>query len=99
MELDDIRSQIDAVDNEIVHLLSRRARLVSAAGQLKTDDRGVCDPKRVEQVIERVKAAAGEASLDPAIAEEIYRTIIGCFVRKELKEFGERTSAVVTRSI
>jgi len=38
-------------------------------------------------VIEKVKAMAVEAGLDPAIAEEIYRTIIGCFVRKEMKEF------------
>jgi len=50
----------------------------------------VRDPKRVEQVIKKVKAKASEAGLDPEIAEEIYRTIIVSFVRKEMKEFSNR---------
>ena len=87
MDLVEIRQQIDSIDSDIINLLSKRAGLVSAAGKLKMDEKGVRDPKRVEQVIEKVKAKASAAGLDPAIAEEIYRTIIGCFVRKEMKEF------------
>ncbi len=87
MELLETRRQIDLIDSEIINLLAKRAALVSAAGKLKKDEQGVRDPKRVEQVIEKVKAKASAAGLDPAIAEEIYRTIIGCFVRKEMKEF------------
>ncbi len=89
MNLDEIRQQIDSTDSDIIKLLSKRAGLVSAAGKLKTDEQSVRDPKRVEQVIEQVKAKAFDAGLGPVIAEEIYRTIIGCFVREELKEFAE----------
>jgi isochorismate pyruvate lyase len=87
MELVEIRKQIDSIDSDIIDLLSKRAGLVSAAGKLKKDEKGVRDPKRVEQVIEKVKAKALSAGLDPEIAEDIYRTIIGCFVGRELKEF------------
>jgi phosphinothricin acetyltransferase len=90
MELQEIRKQIDSIDSAVINLLSKRASLVSAAGTLKKDRQGVQDPKRVEQVIEKVKTKAADAGLDPAIAEEIYRTIIGCFVRREMKEFTER---------
>jgi phosphinothricin acetyltransferase len=90
MELLKIRKQIDLLDSKIIRLLAKRAEMVCAAGKLKEDDQGVRDPKRVEQVIEKAKAKASAAGLDPAIAEEIYRTIIGCFVRREMKEFGER---------
>ncbi|MBI1811427.1 MAG: chorismate mutase, partial [Nitrospirae bacterium] len=48
---------------------------------------GVRDPKRVEQVINKVKTRAAEAGLDPYIAEQIYKTIISCFIDRELKEF------------
>jgi phosphinothricin acetyltransferase len=88
--LEEIRQKIDSIDTDIINLLSKRAGLVSAAGKLKKDEKGVRDPKRVEQVIEKVKAKASAAGLEPVIAEEIYRMIIGCFVRREMKEFTER---------
>lgn len=91
MDLTEIRQQIDSIDTDIINLLSKRAGLVSAAGKLKKNEKGVRDPKRVEQVIEKVKAKASAAGLDPALAEKIYRTIIGCFVRLEMKEFAEQS--------
>ncbi len=90
MNLDEIRQKIDSVDSDIIALLSKRAGLVSEAGKLKKDAHGVRDPKRVEQVIAKVKVKAFYAGLDPAIAEEVYRTIIDCFVDKELSEFNQR---------
>ncbi|MDA8340164.1 MAG: chorismate mutase [Nitrospiraceae bacterium] len=87
MELWEIRQKIDKIDAEIIGLLSKRAELVTKAGKLKKDEQRVRDPKRVEQVINKVKSKATEVGLDPNIAEQIYRTIIGCFVAKELKEF------------
>lgn len=93
MDLAGIRQEIDEIDSEIINLLSKRAGLVSAAGKLKKDEKGVRDPKRVEQVIEKVKAKASAAGLDPETAAEIYRTIIGCFIRRELKEFVGREKA------
>ena len=91
MAIGEIRQQIDSVDDDLIKLLSKRAKLVTAAGEIKKDEEGVRDPRRVEQVIAKVKAKAAEIGLDPEIAEEIYRTIIGCFVRKEMKEFTLRT--------
>ncbi len=87
MDLKEIRSEIDRVDNEIITLLSKRSAFVAAAGALKKDEQRVRDPARVEQVIDKVRTKAASAGLDPAIAEEIYRTISGCFVRKELAQF------------
>lgn len=90
MELTELRAEIDTIDERIINLLSKRANLVSAAGKIKKNEQGVRDPKRIEQVIEKVRTQAVATGLDPLIAEEIYRTIIGCFVRTELKEFNER---------
>jgi chorismate mutase/ribosomal protein S18 acetylase RimI-like enzyme len=90
MTLEEIRREIDEIDSQIIGLLSQRSRFVTAAGKLKKDEQGVRDPKRVEKVIESVKLKAVDVGLDPRIAEEVYRTIIGCFVQKEVKEFTER---------
>ncbi len=90
MTLEEIRGEIDGIDSHMIALLAQRSKLVNAAGKLKKDEHGVRDPKRVEQVIADVKGRAEAAGFDPAIAEEIYRTIISCFIRKEMTEFGER---------
>ena len=87
MELKEIRQEIDRIDTKIIGLLSKRAKLVIKAGKLKKDEQGVRDPKRVEQVINKVKLKAAEVGLDPYIAEQIYRAIISCFIDRELKEF------------
>lgn len=93
MRLDEIRYEIDRIDSEIIELLSKRGELVSAAGKLKKDEQAVRDPERVEQVINKVKQMAAKTGLDPALAEEIYRIMINCFIREELEEFkGNATS-------
>ncbi len=93
MTLEEIRREIDGVDAGIIELLARRSELVSRAGKLKKDEQGVRDPKRVEEVISKVKSKAAEAGLDPGIAEKIYRTIIGCFVAEEMRDVRERPAA------
>ncbi len=87
MDMARIRKNIDDLDNMIITLLAKRQDFVTAAGRLKKSDEAVRDPKRVEQVIEKVRAKAIEKGLDPEIAESVYRTMILCFIDKELREF------------
>lgn len=93
MDLTRIRKNIDDLDSMIITLLAKRADLVSAAGRLKKNEACVRDPKRVYHVLRNVREKAAGRGLDPAIAEEIYRTVIACFVSKEQKEFESRTGS------
>lgn len=72
----DVRAGVDALDRELVRLLVRRQGYMDAAARIKTDRSTVRDNARVEQVVERVKAAAREAGLSEAIAEPVWRTLI-----------------------
>ncbi len=91
MDLSRIRKNIDDLDSMIITLLAKRQDFVTAAGRLKKDRQAVQDPKRVEQVIEKVRAKALSSGLSPEIAERVYRTIIDCFVEKEISEFDKRS--------
>ena len=95
MDLTRIRKNIDDLDSMIITLLAKRSDFVSVAGRLKKNDEGVRDPKRVEQVIGRVRAKAVEKGLDPEIAERTYRTIITCFIDKELQELNKEKRPVM----
>jgi isochorismate pyruvate lyase len=85
-----LRKNIDEIDSMIITLLAKRADFVTAAAKLKKSEEFVCDPKRVNQVLRNVREKAAGKGLDPAIAEEIYRTVIHCFLSTELKDFGRK---------
>ena len=86
MDLTRIRKNIDDLDTMIVTLLAKRSDLVTAAGRLRKNERAACDPKRVNQVLRNVRERAAGKGLDPAVAEEVYRTIMRCLLNKELEE-------------
>ncbi len=55
MEIADWRQRIDALDEELVRILSERARAAQAIGELKrTSARAIYEPDRERQVIEHV---------------------------------------------
>ena len=57
MEIADWREKIDAMDEELVVLISKRAEAAKAIGELKRDVQiPVYEPKREQFVFEHVKA-------------------------------------------
>jgi isochorismate pyruvate lyase len=72
----EVRLGVDAVDRQLVALLVRRQAYMEAAARIKTDRAAVRDPARIEDVVDKVKAAAREAGLAETIAEPVWRTLI-----------------------
>src|SRR5512143_3183235 len=95
MNLEEIRRRIDDIDSDIIKLLAQRGMLVTEAGKLKKSEAEVRAADRVDKVLNNVKEKAASAGLDPLIAEKIYRTIIDCFINKELTEFKNRNNTPV----
>jgi isochorismate pyruvate lyase len=85
--LDEVRSNIDRIDREIVRLMAERGSYVRQAARFKTSTADVEAPARVEAVITKVRALAAEEQLSPDIAEAVYRTMIGCFIDQEKQDF------------
>ncbi|WP_367137505.1 chorismate mutase [Saccharothrix sp. HUAS TT1] len=87
--LADVRARIDVIDTELVGLLARRQELVRAAASFKSDDRAVRAPDRVAAVVESVRERAAAAGLEPAVAEAVWRAMIGAFIEFELARHAE----------
>jgi isochorismate pyruvate lyase len=85
-DLDQIRTNIDQIDRQLVRLLAMRGNYVKKAASFKTTTEDVKAPKRVEQVIAKVVAMANEVGANPVVIESVYRTMIAAFVEAELKE-------------
>lgn len=82
--IEEVRHSIDELDHQIIKLLSDRSRLVEQAATFKKDKNDVKAPQRVEAVIEKVRSIANENNVNPDIIEEVYRTMIACFINHEL---------------
>lgn len=81
--LEDVRANIDRIDQQIVELLAERGTYVAQAAGFKRDPSAVADPQRVEQVIAQVRGWATAREIDPDLAEVIYRTLVPAFVAYE----------------
>ncbi|WP_322906859.1 chorismate mutase [Paenibacillus sp. SGZ-1009] len=84
--LDEVRACIDRLDRQIVQLLSERSQYVKQAAAFKQDTDAVKAPARVEAVIAKVRQLAATYDLNPQIAEQVYRAMIGAFIEDELQE-------------
>lgn len=85
--IEEVREQIDLIDQQIVKLMSERSQYVKQAAAFKKDVDDVKAPKRVEAVIEKVRHMANENKVDPDIIEAVYRTMISCFIKQEMTHY------------
>ncbi len=85
--LDEVRSNIDRIDDGIIRLIAERGTFVSQASRFKKNEEGVKDSSRVEKVIQKVRAKAETYGANPDMVERIYREMIAGFIKMEMKEF------------
>lgn len=85
--LEEVRANIDRIDNEIIKLIAERGTYVVQASNFKKDEEGVKDTARVEKVIEKVREKAEMYGANQDMVEALYREMISRFVSMEMKEF------------
>jgi isochorismate pyruvate lyase len=84
--LEQVRSQIDRIDQEMVALLAERGAYVKQAAAFKATTDDVRAAQRVEHVIVKVVALAHSLGADPTVTEQVYRAMISGFISAELSE-------------
>lgn len=80
---EDVRAEIDRIDQALLSLFAERHRYVTRMAQIKTDPHEAFDPKRIEAVIRKQRKRAEELELDEDQAELIWRTLIDWNVNYE----------------
>ena len=77
-----LRRSIDNLDAILVHTLAERFRCTQEVGHLKAaHDLPPADPEREARQVERLRALAREAGLDPEFAEKFLAFIIEEVIR------------------
>lgn len=72
-----LRAMIDAVDRELLQLLSRRNAIVSEIAAFKREHRvAIRDPERERQILSDRRARAVPLGLSPEVVENIFRLML-----------------------
>ena len=76
-DLDDLRKNIDRVDEVLVRLLNERARCACEIGRLKKElGVEIYQPDREKQVLDHVRGVAAEGPLGPDAIARLFERII-----------------------
>lgn len=85
-ELVQLRRSIDNLDSVLIHIMAERFKITQRVGQLKAEQGlPAADPGREARQIERLRALAQEAQLDPEFAEKLLNFIVSEVVRHHLR--------------
>ena len=82
-----VRSCIDAIDENVVALLAARSGYIAQAARIKQHPHQIVDLERVEYIVHRVRDAMMARAAPPDIAEATYRSLIGASIAFEQQEF------------
>lgn len=83
LTIEEIRTDIDIIDFQIIELLGKRTELVSSLAGLKKGAGQVRDPAREEAVLKHVREIALKKGFDPDATEKIYRILFRHFVEMQ----------------
>jgi isochorismate pyruvate lyase len=83
--LEEVRNQIDTIDEHIISLFSERHKYVEEIVRFKSDKDAVIAQERKEQVILDRKNWAAEKGLNADTFEQIYTLLIESNIKHELE--------------
>ncbi len=90
--LDEARSEIDKVDEEIVKLIALRNNYIKQIAHFKTSVDEVKAEDRISDVISRAREQAIALDLSPNLINELYVKMIDAMVESEIAEFNNAKS-------
>ena len=85
--LDEARTEIDRLDEQIVTLVAARNAYVKQLAHFKNSIDEIKAEDRIDDVINRVRAKAIELDLSPNLINDLYLRMIDAMVDSEVAEF------------
>ncbi|HNR77020.1 MAG TPA: chorismate mutase [Parvularculaceae bacterium] len=76
VSMSEVRAEIDRIDRALVQLIAERQGYIEAAARIKDRESEVRLEWRIEDVVEKVLAAAEREGLSKRIAEPVWRELI-----------------------
>jgi isochorismate pyruvate lyase len=90
--IDEIRSELDRIDQQIIHLIGERFEYVKEIVHFKSNAEEVKAKNRYNEVFEIRRKWAEEQGIDPDVIEQIYKTLVHYFIDEQMKILNSRNT-------
>ncbi len=88
--MDELRKELDLLDNELIKLVSKRFKFIEQAAIIKDDISKIRDNERIESIIVRLRNLAEINDISPDIVEKLWRYIIELSIELETEIFNKK---------
>jgi isochorismate pyruvate lyase len=85
--LEEVRAEIDKLDEQLVSLISDRSHLIRQAAAFKNSVDEVKAEDRIEFILQRVRHLAIQAGVSPNMISDLFKIMIDEMVETEISEF------------
>ena len=92
--MDEIRVEIDSMDQDIIAILGKRFEYVKAAAKFKTSETSVRAPARFESMLKQRREWAASEGLSPDAIEKMYRDLVNHFIQEEMTQWQAESESV-----
>ena len=89
-KLNNLRKQLDNLDNSFIKLIKRRSNLVNKVLKLKNYKNQIVDKKRIKIILNRVKIKSIKNNIDPKITNRIWKNMIWSYIDYEKRNFKKK---------
>ena len=88
--MEELRKELDLLDNELIKLVSKRFKFIEQAAIIKDDISKIRDNERIEAIIVRLRNLAEINEISPDIVEKLWRYIIELSIELETEIFSKK---------
>ena len=85
--LEEVRNEIDKIDEEIVKLIAQRSKYVKQAAKFKESVEEIKSDDRINDVLNHVRHLAGSLGISPNLVADVFKILIDKMVEMEIEEF------------
>ncbi|WP_415396852.1 chorismate mutase [Sulfurimonas sp. CS5] len=85
--LEEVRTEIDKLDDKIVELISQRSHFIRQAAAFKESVKEVKAVDRIDFIMQKVRHKAIELDVSPNMISDLFTIMINEMVETEISEF------------
>lgn len=89
--MDDIRFEIDRLDQQVIALLGQRFDYVKKAADFKTSQNSVRAPERFQAMLLQRREWAKAQGLNADAIEKMYKDLVNHFINEEMQKWQAQT--------
>ena len=85
-----IRKDLDKLDNSLLEIIKKRAKLVDLVIKNKKYKKDIIDKKRISVILKNINKKSKKKKIDPLITKKIWRSMIRAFIDYEIRNFKKK---------